>query len=392
MFTRQAILVAGFDMNRQNISFSRMCESRMAVLKRKFSKEKIRFTIFDFGLGTVKWYEPDDKGKIVVSDATHKVTVPNPAYDPINDPRKEVDQQKTYELEPVDGKNYSNWKNKDEGQEFDQNQDKRMSVTDIYSFVQEIGAGTDAGTVVELSFFAHGWEHGPVFVNSFEQSPITTARQVKDKDPRQKDFSKPNMDDKQLDNFKKAFDTGALVWSWGCSFPAVMNVIFGEFFKTSAFKSKATVKDTEKLKLEFLNDKKRKNGEEIFRHVQEILGAFGEVNKSGVFVVQLTMKDLKDVFKSGLEDTYANAVTKATSLTAIQAFTGTYADPFDGVMGVMQDKDKGKWDSVEKAMNARNPRHKAEPFHSFTRSINFYKKYLGKTVDPENRGYGVFTP
>jgi hypothetical protein len=392
MFTKQAILAAGFDMNREGIDFSKMCEARMAFLRRKFSKEKLRVTIFDFGRGTVKSYEPNDKGKITVADATHSVTVPNPAYDPIADPRKEVVLQKTYDLKPVNGENYSNWDKKAAAHTFNQNKIQRMSVTDIYSFVQDIGLGVDAGTVVELSFYAHGWEHGPVFVNSDEDHPEGRARETDDRDGRQKDFLDPNMNEKQLGSFKKAFDTGALIWSWGCAFPAEMNVILGTFFKSPVSKGKARIKDTERLKLEFSLDKKRDNGPDIFEKIQKVLSRFGRLNKAGDFVVQLTMGDLKDVFRAGLEDTYANSVAKGTGLTAIQALTGTYAQPFDGMMGVMQDKDRGKWESTESAKVARNPKLKAEPFESWTRSINFYKNYFGRTIDPENRGYGVFRP
>jgi len=395
MYTKQAILVAGYDMNREGIDFSRMCPYRMDMIRKKFPKEKIRFTVFDVGKGTVKWYEPDEKtGKIVISDAMKTSIITNPDYNPVTDPRDTVESKVPYKFDSVNDKNYTDESGK-VGYAFIANTEKVMSITDMYTHIQDIGNSRDAGTLLEFSFFAHGFEGGPVLVNYWETYGKTSdQREPPDKDPRYlKDYKASVMNAKQLENFKKAFDKNGICWSWGCSFPYGYNTILGTIFKTPKYKTKAIVPDNEKFELKFEFDKNRDEAERNYAAIKEILSKYGkEDEKKRVFQVSFTMKDIKDVFRKALEDSWGTATTRGTGLNTYAAFTGTYADPFGGVMGVMQSKDQAAWTKAEQTMHERNPRHKVEPFHYFDQTIKFYINYLGRTKDPENRGYGVFTP
>src|SRR5690606_7934274 len=87
---------------------------------------------------------------------------------------------------------------------FKNNQFTTMSIVDIYKTVQEIGKN-EPKSLVELSFFSHGWMGGPILVNSFDDRqlhipvvgriPVPNGfRDPDDRDPRTAlDFIPPNM-------------------------------------------------------------------------------------------------------------------------------------------------------------------------------------------------------
>jgi len=390
MFTKQVILVAGFDYENAQIDFSAMCTYRMQQLTKKFAGQQVRFTIFDVGQGTVQSWEPDAKGKVIQSDTTHIVVVKNPAFDGIKDLRMVLVTEPKYSFTAVTSDNFSDWADDTVTyKHFDQKQAGIMSITDIYEYLRQIGAGKDAGTVVECSFFSHGFWGGPVLVNSSDATfdDPSKPRDPNDKDPRYyKDFEPKVMDADALAQFKKAFAKDGFTWGWGCLFAKVYNIIIAEIFRNPTFKSNKDLKDTDKFELEYSLDKDEKDGAKRFDEIKDTLKAYGKLNKSGDFDVKMTMKDIKDVFKKALDDTFAQKLATVTNLASFGAFTGTYADPFDGLMSVIQDNDKTEWVKVEK--KKKHP----EPFHTFSKTIDFYIKYLGRTKDPEDRGYCKYIP
>jgi len=98
-----------------------------------------------------------------------------------------------------------------------------MSIVDVYRFVEDQSA-KDPNTVYELSFFAHAWEEGPVFVDSNDDRLYKNAsgmvvvitddsRDPDDKDARLKDFEAVNRD---VVKFRTAFHPDGAVRNWGC--------------------------------------------------------------------------------------------------------------------------------------------------------------------------------
>jgi hypothetical protein len=128
-----------------------------------------------------------------------------------------------------------------------------MSITDVYRSIR----GAPDKSVIDLVFFTHGFSGGPVIVNSFESDPLpsdfggnsdTPQRDVSDKDGRLRTDLHKNMgedpsedsssDAKKhggkgaLDQFKRAFDAGAVIRVYGCD---VTDSINGELLRSTSF-------------------------------------------------------------------------------------------------------------------------------------------------------------
>ena len=153
---KNVVLVAGFDYQFSGAEFSQMCDRRMKFLIRKNPKLKLKFTIFDVGKGTVKSKEKDSKGKIVETLI------------------------KTFD--PVDKNNYNMTVPKKE-KVFIQGPNV-MSILDIYKHIQDLGK-TEPESLIEFSIFSHGWDGGPILVNSNRTNPD-------DKDARTEHFYQCN--------------------------------------------------------------------------------------------------------------------------------------------------------------------------------------------------------
>lgn len=88
------------------------------------------------------------------------------------------------------------------------------SVLELYDYVKNLSAGT----LVELHFFTHGFEGGPVLHNTFDTSVDPDARDPDDDDPRIKDFKIASvLGGSNGARFKRAFASKALIKLWGCT-------------------------------------------------------------------------------------------------------------------------------------------------------------------------------
>lgn len=374
MFKKQVILVAGFDYeltskgSEGGADFRKRCLRRMERLIKRFPKDDLKFTLFDVGAGTVETNEIDDKTKRrqwTVTNTTDsagksvpfsfkKVTKAN--YDLILPGR-----EKRFKFSP----------------------DGVMSITDIYAFIQQIGAGKDLETLIELSFFSHGWVGGPILVNSHDPDETIAARNSADKDPRTfKDFEPPNMDDTKLGNFSVAFSPNAIIWIWGCAFAGVFRTILRTLFETSKYKSTplGKLKNSDSFQLNFTEDKTVVGGSEIFDQIRtDILpGGTLKTGKVRSYVVTHPFLELKDLFKNFLKNrTYSSKIATAADVKTFGALLGTYAD----------------YELTGDRLMLVPKNIPPDPYKdSFIRVINFYKTYVGVAIDPENRGYGVFLP
>ena len=355
------VLVAGFDYERSGVDFEKIALSRMKLLIRrnvaaqkraKTPLERVietapRFVLFDFKSGVVRR-----------SVATK--------------PKGMRAWTEIARFQPVSAANYS--ARADGRRVFDTDQAGRMSVTDVYKHVQEIGK-TEPGSLSELSFLSHGWVGGPVLVNSDDGlGHGTSDRDPNDKDPRMdKDFVEPSMDAAALANFRAAFDSGAFVWVWGCAFANSPHKVMHRVLSSAKYRATARGKlvDTDVFKLTF----PREHAEKFF-HVDTAFFPPRGANGEFPLTLERTFEQIKNFFFGRLNETYCNRVALASQVPCFGALPGTYSD-----------YEKGTEIRVMVVPTRRPPYS-----DNFTGPIRFYTTYLGVVLDPEGRNYGRFDP
>jgi len=352
MAIEHRILVAGFNYeNPSNPMFLQSCNNRMTrFLQKGPHPENMVFTLFDVAGGTLQQSKVDPKTK-----------------------RRDWTKLKTFT--PVTTANYSSFK---VGQEnhFDTKPAGVISVTDVYSFVQDIGNGADKGTVEELNFFSHGWMGGPILVNSFEDDAIakTPKRDPNDKDARTKDFNDVNMNADARLKFNAAFSGTGFVWTWGCSFARVANIILSRLFSTPLFRRTpwGKLKDTDKFTLDFSDDAKPPSADDDFNAIVKLLPG-GRLSHNS-YTVTVTLKQIKDLYLRMINATYTAVLSGQTGISSIGALPGTYADG------------EKKVPLPQMIVPQSSP-----PYDdNLSRTIKFYTTYMAVFEDPENRGYGQF--
>ncbi|PFV93066.1 hypothetical protein COL08_23015 [Priestia megaterium] len=352
---KQFILVAGVDYYFKGVDFRIYCENRMKrILAKHKIKEELTFKIFDFG-----------RGEII----THLVTYLNGKQ-----------ATKTSKLTPSPYKkisiaHYNRTVEKNETHyHFKDGQRDSLSIMDIYKEVQQIGI-SDAGTLMELSFFSHAGMGGPVLVNSFDDRIIYStntstgssksielpsgARDPDDMDPRvEKDFILPTMDDNALSNFQKAYHPDGYNWIWGCAFFQEAHEILHKIEQHPSYKEKGLT------------------GEEVFvfsnlnpvyidileGHLLPVLGAPFPNRKK----IEIKFKYLKYFFAKLTVSGYSFQIAKNSKKKTYGGVIGTYSALDEGPLPLM---------SVYKR---------------FVKHFNFYKNYLGFSFDREDRMYGEY--
>jgi hypothetical protein len=353
MATQNVILVAGFNYeNANNPAFLDSCNNRMTrLLAKSTAAADMVFTLFDVGGGLVK--------QSAVNSATKKRAWTN---------------VKTFTA--VTTANYSPFVTGQQNH-FNQSPAGIMSITDVYAFVQNIGGGADKGTLAELSFFTHGWQGGPILVNTRDPTSLdpTQPRNADDKDARLfKDFIAPTMDTTPLANFKGAFSPTGIIWTWGCSFVRAGHIVLSRLFKTSKFRSTPSgkIKDTDTFDLDFSVSKPTPTLQDFNSIVNDILPG-GTVHGNN-YTVTKSFLDIKNAFKTLMANTYSAKISAATGAKVFAALPGTYADQEKGVK-----------------LPLMLVPTKAPPYDdNLTANLAFYKTVLGVILDPENRGYGTF--
>ncbi|WP_395703596.1 hypothetical protein [Aquabacterium sp.] len=90
-------------------------------------------------------------------------------------------------------------------------------VEDLYDYIKTSG-DTQPGSIGELHFFTHGYEGGPVLVNTEDRLGDPNSRDPNDLDPRIKDFGIDTvLGGANGQRFKRAFAGDALIKLWGCT-------------------------------------------------------------------------------------------------------------------------------------------------------------------------------
>ena len=355
------VLVAGFDYGRSGVDFEQIALRRMRLLIRRnvAAQQKAktpfatvidtapRFVLFDFRSGLVR-----------KSVATH--------------PKGNRVWTEIARFQPVSTANYS--ARADGRRVFDTDQAGRMSITDVYAHVQELGR-TEPGSLSELSFLSHGWIGGPILVNSDDGlGDGTRDRDPTDKDARTaKDFVAPTMDAAALANFRAAFGPSGFVWVWGCSFANSPRQVLYRLLSSAKYRGAVgrELANTESFRFTFPRD----HAETFFRFDPiffPVRGPDGEFPLS----FDRTLEEIKNFFSRRLNATYCKGVARAAGVPCFGALPGTYSDYEQGVT-----------DPVMVVPTSKPPYA-----DSFAGSIRFYTKYMGVALDPEGRNYGRFDP
>ena len=352
------VLVAGFDYELSGVSFEQIALSRInGLIRRHRATHKTqspstaiatapRFVLFDFRSGRVRTYAATQpKGKWQWSELAA--------------------------FQPVSAANYT--RRGDGRRVFDKDQAGRLSITDVYRHVQELGR-TEPGSLIELSFLSHGWVGGPILVNSDDAGGSPTARDPNDKDARIfKDFVPPTMDAAALADFRRAFDSSGFVWVWGCAFAAAPRQVLHRVLSSQKYKSTRLggLVDGDRFKLEF----SREQAETFFHTAPGFFPARGGDGKFPL-VLERSFKQIKEFFAGRLELTYCKKIAAAAGVPCFGALPGTYSDYEKGVaLPVM-------------VVPVRKPPYS----DNFSRSIRFYTAYLGVQLDTEGRHYGRYEP
>jgi hypothetical protein len=374
MSIQNVILVAGYNYeNDRNPNFIGYSENRMArLLAKSKTPHEMVFTIFDVGGGVIKQNKADLKTRKrswAVLKKFNPVTTAN-----YEDYKR--GEQNHFITTPDDDPAFK--------------PDGIMSITDVYELVQTIGSGSEKQTVVELSFFSHGWAGGPILVNSFDVNAgdPSKKRLTNDHDSRQwKDFIAPTMDATGLANFKSAFASSAVIWIWGCSWNVAAHRVLSRLFKTSKFRGTppAKIKDTDKFTLDFSEDSKHPESDDPFNTIVRkflpggtlkghvVLADDGSTSGAD-YTVTKTFQEIKDALQARVDGNYSARIALVTDVDTFGALPGTYADGEKGVPLPLM------------IIPNRKP-----PYDDDLRAtLNFYKTHMASTFDPENRGYGHY--
>lgn len=241
-----------------------------------------------------------------------------------------------------------------------------MSIVDVYKSVR----GAPLGSVLELSFFSHGWIEGPILVNSSNHSTTPGLRDPQDKDGRSRlDFTASMGESAdlaaQVNNaqFMLSFDPKGAMRTWGCNFDIELRVIQ----QAQTRISRGGVTDATVINFHF---------EDWAPSRYNVVdpGATFLPSSSTQTDIARTFGEVKKFLRMRLGVSYAlQFAANSTGITAFGALPGTEGD--DEKTGFHMMKVCAKLDPPECPV-------------AFASLFNFYSKQLGIKVD--NRGYGIF--
>ena len=263
------------------------------------------------------------------------------------------------------------------GHTFDRNPKDVMSITDVYEKVVEIGR-KDPGTLVELSFFSHGYYGGPILVNSNDRKQSGGLRDPDDKDARIfKDFNRANLPKERRTLLRNAFRNGARVWAWGCVFTEMYFEVFLALSKSPTYRKVGPGKldDADTFELSF-------SAEQAKRFYALDLSFFPAPTTAGkpVLSFRRTWAQIRDYYERALKDVYVQNFASVAKVKGYGAVPGTWAGLEPGDKGLMLVPKK----------QITSP--KGERFDGFGRYLELFHNHLNVAEDPESRGYGTYVP
>jgi hypothetical protein len=241
-----------------------------------------------------------------------------------------------------------------------------MSIVDVYKSVR----GAPLGSVLELSFFSHGWIEGPILVNSSDLSTTPRERDSQDKDGRSRlDFT-PSMgestdltDQLKIVQFMVSFDPKGVMRTWGCNFDIELRVIQ----QAQTRIRRGGVTDNTLINFHFAD------GAPDRYDVVDPGATFLPSSKTQTDISR-TFGEVKKFLRMRLAASYAlQFAAHSNGITAFGALPGTEGD--DEKSGFRMLKVCAKLDPPECPV-------------AFASLFDFYSKQLGIKVD--DRGYGIF--
>ncbi|MFD6699389.1 MULTISPECIES: hypothetical protein [unclassified Microbacterium] len=355
---RNHIIMAGVDWEFQGVDFQVLATNRRKYLTRQnTAKADLRFLMMDVRAGQVTRVDVTYPGGVKTETSSVVATFGAVARSSIGTFTDSAGVSRTG---------------------FKPGQFSVMSITDLYAAVRDIGQNAP-GTLQEVSFFGHGWMGGLILVNSFDdRSPIIpvpstggapttitatlgpTQRDPNDKDSRgEYDFVAPTQDAAALTLFKAAFATDGFSWLWGCAFPRVIHHAMWAMEGAKGYATSGTDDDTV-LTLDRV----------VKEDVDYIEGFLLPILKTPFpsrSTITTKFKFLKYVFCAANASAFAAQLATATGKPVLAALLGTYAE----------------YDDPPDMMHVHT---------GFTAHVAFYKNYVGMSMDPEGRGYGVYQP
>jgi hypothetical protein len=316
------------------------------LLQRNVAREDITFTILDCGAGVIRRHEFTYAGGKRTETVTTvaEFAVPTKAM-----------------YEPFDTHSGRHYRLKDQ-------QKNLIAPPKIYETVREIGR-TAPGTLLELSFFGHGYEYGPVLYNSRDDGKVvlpfvgeigipSVLRDPDDFDPRPKDFNPALMNEAQTKEFRAAFHPDGYSWLWGCASPPTIHQILTAIERHQNYKSSGvgdevvfTFRGFNDIQVGVLNSWIGNEAGQVF-------------DKSSVSV---EFKYLKHMFRKLSSVGYAQNLAWTSGVRTYAALVPTYSVP----------EGAGRLSRIDPSGSSH---------------IRFYQNYLGVTLDPEGRNFGVYEP
>jgi len=239
-----------------------------------------------------------------------------------------------------------------------------ISITDVYRSVR----GAPPGSVLELSFFSHGWIEGPILVNSSDAVRNPNLRDPNDKDGRSGvDFNllmgEASSPSSLLNGlaFTAAFDPKGAMHTWGCNFDIELRVV---------------QQAQTRIKQGGVND-----ATPINFHFEDWAPArYTLVDPGATFLPPVattvnmtrTFGEVKKFLRRRLQKCYAFQFANNMSHTGVGALPGTEGD--DEKTGFRMMQVCAKFDPPACPVG-------------FANLFAFYRTHLGIKVD--NRGYGI---
>ncbi len=252
-----------------------------------------------------------------------------------------------------------------------------ISIADAYNYIINIGR-TEPGTVEEFSVIGHGWQGGPILVNSYQRSeydsggPNSRLRDPWDKDGRNKDFLADNLNNEDWNSFKLAFTDMGFIWIWGCVFTrAYYNTLY-VIMRSSEFRAKrfGTHVDSDTFTINV-------NRSFVSKYYNTDRTFFPTDDNERTFTRSLLQ--VKQFLIRGLKNTYSTRVAGDTGIECRAGYLGTYAG--------YERSSPGNY--VQNRVMVV-PRSRSIYGDDFSKTVNFYKMYLNIPEDPENRGYARY--
>jgi hypothetical protein len=225
--------------------------------------------------------------------------------------------------------------------------------------------------VTKANYTGKVFDKNPAGVMSITDHSSTAARDPNDKDGRAlKDFIAPNMDAAKLAELGAAFAPQGFTWLWGCVFAAVPFQVLHRLFKNPKYR-RGTLKTGDLIELRFGKDL----ASELFPQAPSF---FPARRSDGTIALSFhrSLNDIKDLCQRMIDNSYCKRIATATQRRCFGALPGTYSD----------------YEKQVRLPLMLVPQRMPPYSDNFGRYLNFYRKHMGASLDPEGRGYGEHLP